>query len=172
MSYYCLRCGKPLVKGQVDGEPRDLCPDCGWVYYPHLKVGAGGLIEESGKILLVKRARPPWQGYWYLPAGYVECDEEPSSAAVREVFEETGLNVRVLGLRDVYYYGDDPRGSGVLILYNCQVVGGKLALSSESIELQYFGVHDLPGNIASIAHERAIAAWCDEVKNNGGSVGR
>lgn len=58
--------------------------------------GAGAIVFDAGRILLVQRGRPPAVGLWSIPGGHVEADESPADAAVRETSEETGLVVRVL----------------------------------------------------------------------------
>jgi len=129
------------------------------VYYPQLKVSAAGLVVSEGKLLLVQRALPPWQGCWYIPAGYVEADEPPARAAEREVLEETGLLVRTTGLRDLYYFDDDPRGSGLLIVYECHLLGGQPTVTAEALAYGFFGPAELPSPLAGAGHERAIPAW-------------
>ena len=64
-------------------------------------VSVGALIVHEGKILLVKRARPPSKGKWSIPGGAVELGEEVREALVREVKEECGLDIEVDRLLDV-----------------------------------------------------------------------
>ena len=91
--HYCLQCGTSLHLQQIEARWREVCLNCGWIYYQQLKVGAAALIERAGKLLLLRRAHNPGQGAWNLPAGYVEVDEDPARAAEREALEETGLQV-------------------------------------------------------------------------------
>lgn len=156
---YCSECGTELVNREEDHRIRRWCPACCHFVYRQLKVGAGALIEQDGKLLLVQRKHEPFCSCWNLPAGYVEADESPEDAVVREVFEETGLHVRVRGLQDVYYFEDDPRGSGILVMYSCDVVGGELSESSESFNPTYFMRENLPGDIAGAGHDQAVRAW-------------
>ncbi|NPV77248.1 MAG: NUDIX domain-containing protein [Anaerolineae bacterium] len=143
----------------LDRRSREQCPSCGWIYYPQLKVGAGVLIEQNDAVLLVRRAIEPWKDAWYLPAGYVEADETPRSAAERETREETGLIVRIGDLKGVYPFDDDPRGNGLLILYLADICGGELQCSNEASECRYFLASELPSNIAGMAHRQALADW-------------
>src|SRR5215467_13034068 len=64
-------------------------------------VGAGAVVRRREKVLLMKRRRPPNEGLWTIPGGLVELGENLEGAAAREVFEETGLSVRIMALLDV-----------------------------------------------------------------------
>lgn len=142
-----------------DEREREVCPRCGWVYYPQQKLSAAGLVVKNDRLLLVRRASDPWKGCWYLPAGYVEVDEDPAEAARREVLEETGLHVRVSRLLDGYYFDDDPRGNGFLLVYACHIREGELILTPETNEAGYFSREQIPQPLAGAAHARAILDW-------------
>ncbi len=70
--------------------------------YPNVpRVGVGVVILTEGQVLLVRRGAPPSRGKWSLPGGLVQLGESAEAAAVREVEEECGLRVRLLGLAGV-----------------------------------------------------------------------
>lgn len=165
-NHFCLMCGAKMISKPLDNRVREVCPACGWVYYEQVKVGAGALVEKDGQLLLVQRAIEPWKHCWYLPAGYVEADEEPRKAAERETLEETGLEVSAGDLKDVVFFDDDPRGNGVLIVYSCQIKGGAMSNSSESLGCGFFPWQDLPAPIAGYAHNLVINRWKEEQKNH------
>lgn len=147
-----------LTRG-ADGIKRAVCPQCRFVLYEQPKVGAGTLITDGDRLLLVKRAQDPWAGYWNLPAGYVERDEAPESAALRETREETGFDAASDGLFGVFHFTDDPRGAGILIVYRAHLAGGSVAVASEVMQLQWFSRPDIPKSIAGGGHDAAISAW-------------
>ncbi len=156
---FCLKCGNPLTSITLDGQIREMCLKCGWVYYPQWKVSAGCLIDKDNKLLLVRRATEPWLGCWYLPAGYVEIDETPDQAALRETREETGLKVKIGKLFGIYPFEDDPRGKGILILYRAEVVGGRFASTPEISEIGYFSPAAIPEPLTGAGHSAAINDW-------------
>ena len=159
---YCPRCGHALEDRETSGRVRRVCPACDHVAYRQLKVGAGVLLEEDGRLLLVQRSSDvfAFPEAWCLPAGYCEYDEPPEVTAIREACEETGLEVAVNGLFGVFFFDDDRRGNGILIVYRARAVGGKLRLQeSEVSAMRAFAPDVLPHDLAGGGHDQAIAAW-------------
>lgn len=124
------------------------------------KVGADGAIfNERGEILLMERIDGSG---WCLPCGWVEPQERPCDAAVREVWEETGLIVEVQQLVGVFTRMPSPTfGPHTLIavVHLCRVVGGQLTLSHEGLALRYWPIeqmtnwHGIHEKYARAAHE-------------------
>ncbi len=144
---YCPRCGARLVERQAGGKIRQACPACDFVYYADPKVGVGVVVLEGGKILLVQRNMNPERGKWSLPAGFVDHGEDPAAVAVRETLEETGLEVTVTGLVDVYYNPpDSPAGGGasIFILYQARRRGGALQAGDDADAAGFFALDELP----------------------------
>ncbi|MHB0987056.1 MAG: NUDIX domain-containing protein [Bellilinea sp.] len=156
---YCFRCGAELEERRHDGRNRLACPACSWVHYPQLKVGAAAQVVKDGNLLLLRRSRDPWQGCWYLPAGYVEADENPAAAAERELFEEAGLIATACSLVGTYYFDDDPRGNGILLVYDYLVTSGSLAINDEADAVGFFDPTSLPEQLTGAGHKPAIEDW-------------
>ena len=87
---------------------------------------AGGVVvDDSGRILLVRRGHAPYEGSWSLPSGRAEPGETPAQAARREMAEETGLDVSVGTLLGVVHR-EDPGGQYRYEIHDfaCTVTGG------------------------------------------------
>ena len=75
-------------------------------------------VEGKAEILLIQRKHEPYKGYWALPGGFVEIDEDLPDAVARELAEETGLkNVPLEQLRTFGKPGRDPRGRTITVAY-------------------------------------------------------
>jgi 8-oxo-dGTP diphosphatase len=159
---HCARCGVELIQRPVDGRLRWVCPACEKIAYAHLKVGAGVLAERDGALLLVQRGpeSDAFPGTWNLPSGYCEAGEPPAVTAARETAEETGLQVQVGRLVDAYFFDDDPRGDGLLLVYEADIVAGELQSDGhEAVVARFFLPQHLPQALCGGGHDRAVRAW-------------
>ena len=161
---YCPRCAHPLEDRFLFGRTRRVCSGCGFIFFRDPKVATGVLVEQDGKVLLVRRAVDPKQGWWCIPSGFIEYDEAPEKAALRECKEETGLDVRLTGLLDVYHYQSDFRGPGILIVYQAEVVEGELRPGDDASEARFFGPTELPQEIAFESNRKALRLWQQRVQ--------
>ena len=63
-----------------------------------IRVGVGAVVIQGSTILLVKRANDPCRGYWAIPGGHIEYGESIGEAAIRELYEETSIRARPIGV--------------------------------------------------------------------------
>ncbi len=141
---YCSRCGTPVNHEERFGKVRPVCPQCGWIHFVDPKVAAAVLIEQEGRVLLVRRAGEPFRGFWSLPAGFINGGEDPAEAAVRECLEETGLHVRVTRVLDIISGREHPRGADFIIVYQALVLGGDLKPDDDADAVEWFERGRLP----------------------------
>jgi len=115
--------------------------------YPQRPVlGIGALIFERGRILLVERGKEPLKGYWSLPGGVLEIGETLEQGIVREVREETGLEVEPLTMLEIFErIIRDSQGAPeyhyVLIDYICRVTGGSLRAADDASRVAWVPRH-------------------------------
>ena len=139
----------PVCSGSLEprllkaSEPERLvCQQCGFVFYLDPKVAvATVVVDERGHVLLVRRAIEPGYGMWVIPGGYVDRGEEVRAAAVRETREETGMDIRLERLINIYSYaGRVP----VIIVYAATAIGGCLGCDDEGLEARFFEPASIP----------------------------
>jgi 8-oxo-dGTP pyrophosphatase MutT (NUDIX family) len=108
---------------------------------------SAAIFDEQGRIFLTRRTD---NGQWCLPGGRMESGESVAEACEREVWEETGLRVRVTRLVGVYshpdqlvVYLDGNKAHIVALHFEAEVTGGVLGLSNETTEFGYFTIEEL-----------------------------
>lgn len=142
--HFCPRCGTRLEMRLAFGKSRPACPVCGYLHFSDPKVAAGVLVEQEGKILLVRRVNVPQQGLWTIPAGFIDAYEDPAEAARRECFEETGLEVEITGLDRVIGGREHAHGADIVIIYRAVITGGKLSPGDDADQVAFFDRDQLP----------------------------
>ena len=114
-----------------------------------LRIGSCAVIfdEKREKILLTQRRD---NGLWCLPGGKMEAGESVEECCQREVFEETGLEIRTQRLIGVYsnreqlfIYPDGNKVQIVVLSFEAEVTGGKLGLSDETTAAAYYSPSDM-----------------------------
>src|SRR6185295_19040847 len=110
---------------------------------------SAAIFDKDGRILLTRRAD---NGQWCLPGGRMESGESAAEACEREVWEETGLNVRVKRLVGIYshpdqlvVYPDGNKAHIVALHFEAEITGGDLGLSNETTDFGYFTVQEIEG---------------------------
>ena len=141
---FCPRCGTALTRQLQFGRQRGVCPQCRWIHFPDPKVAAAVLVEQGGRVLLVRRNNEPFRGLWTLPAGFVDADEDPARAAERECLEETGLTVRVTRVLEVVAGREHPRGADFVVVYAAEVQAGELRAGDDADRVEWFERSSLP----------------------------
>ena len=113
------------------------------------RVAVGGVVLDGDRVLLVRRGQAPSVGRWSIPGGLVHLGEALPDAVVREIHEESGLHVRVLGLCGVIdrvIRGDDGgavRYHYVIIDYVSAVEGGILRAGDDAAEARWVALDEL-----------------------------
>ncbi len=112
-------------------------------------VGVGAIILKRDRILMAQRGKEPLKGWWSLPGGALETGERLADGVCREVREETGLEVRPLGILEVFERimrdaSGAPEYHYVLIDYMCRVTGGALAPGDDVCAVEWVKRRDLP----------------------------
>lgn len=104
------------------------------------------IVVRRNQLLLIKRGRPPFEGTWALPGGFVEADETVETAVIRELKEETGLTGKIKRLFEVLSEPKrDPRGRVVDCVFEIRVpIDQKPKGGDDAAEARFWPLEDLP----------------------------
>ncbi|TMC84707.1 MAG: NUDIX domain-containing protein [Chloroflexi bacterium] len=159
MAHFCVNCGAPLALQTIEGRELEVCPKDGYVLWHDPKVAAAVVVETGGGIVLGRRAIEPGYGLWCLPGGFVDDDEDPAAAAVRECMEELNAAVELTGLLGVYHIAKTTASSIVGIAYRGRLVDGEsISAGPEMLEVAGFSPDELP-QIAFPSHQAVLSAY-------------
>jgi NAD+ diphosphatase len=128
---FCPACASALVFGTHGERQRLGCPQCGWVHWDNPTPVVAAVIEYQGKVLLARNAAWPPKMF-ALVTGFLERNEAPAAAVLREVKEETGLDAAQATLLGVY---DFAHMNQVIIGYHVPA-HGTIALGAELAEVR------------------------------------
>jgi len=117
-------------------------------------VGIGGVVISLGRALLIRRGSEPLKGEWSIPGGRLELGETLAEGVRRELQEETGLDVRVLELIEIFERifpepegprrSSRPRYHFVIVDYLCEAVEGEPRPGGDVTDIAFAGEEDLP----------------------------
>lgn len=93
---FCYCCGHQLELKipEGDDQQRECCPSCDYIHYVNPRILVSCMVYSESKLLWIRRGLEPAKGLWAMPAGFVEKNESLQQAAIRELQEETGLELK------------------------------------------------------------------------------
>jgi ADP-ribose pyrophosphatase YjhB (NUDIX family) len=165
MIAYCSSCGSKTELRLVAKQQLQVCPKCDRIFFRNPKVVVIALIEDAGRVLLGRRDIEPGRGLWGLPGGYVDWDEHPEAAVVRECAEEMQVDVEPQELLDVQHIILDEEGI-VFLPYRARLIGGEAAAGDEVQEVGWFRPNGLPP-LAFSSHRKVLQRWVQDVATRG-----
>ena len=167
----CPRCGAALEHGEGKAE----CPGCGSTYYANAAPTASALVLDSdARLLLARRAIDPYRGMWDTIGGFLEEDELPDEALLREVSEETGLAIELGSYVGTYIdrYGDEEDVVTTLnLVFEAQAGDGSPTPDDDVAELAWFALDELPSADEFAFHDvgRFVHEWATVRRSRAGS---
>ena len=157
---FCPFCGTPLHGRIVMPGGHQDCRNCGQIIYWNAKPCATALIIRQSEILLVRRAGPPYKGYWDLPGGFCDYGEHPEEAIKREVAEELGVGINIIRLFGIF---TGKYGKGGVHVLDCHYLASLrnegLTPASDIDGYAWFPPDRLPAKIAFAQIRQSLREW-------------
>ena len=113
------------------------------------------LFDRAGRLLLIRRKNPPFQGHYALPGGFVDVGETVEAAALRELREETGMEAEIEALVGVYSDPSrDPRGHTVSVVFLVKALTDKPVAGDDASEAAF--VADYANEAFAFDHGKVV----------------
>ena len=137
---YCPFCRTTLILQESGNRHRPTCPNCGFIHFKNPAPAVCILVVQADQVLMGKRISNVGGGRWALPSGYIEYDDDFIIAAIHEVKEETGLDVKIQSIVNVDSAFLSPQYHFLTIYLLARVVGGELCAGDDFEEAAWFPV--------------------------------
>ena len=164
---YCPKCGSPAF-GEYDFKSKK-CESCGFVYYFNSAAStAAFILDGKNRLLVARRAKSPAQGTLDLPGGFVDLHETAEEAVLREIKEETSLNVDnpqyLFSLPNTYVYSGFEVHT-VDLFYQIQVSGTPSVRAADDVsELFFLPIEQLnPALFGLISIRKGVEKWIESI---------
>ena len=160
---FCHFCGAPLTARESEGRTRLYCEkERLFIYENPIPAATGIVLDDAGRIVLIRRNRRPGENLWALPGGFIEIRESPADAAAREIEEECGITAREPSLVDIIYQESRFYGASILIIgYSFESFEGTLRPGDDAGEVRLFDLGKLP-RMAFESHARLIRRFLEK----------
>lgn len=166
MIAFCSSCGSRTETRLIARQRLSVCQACDRIFFRNPKVVVTALIENQGRVLLVRRDIEPGRGLWGLPGGFVDWDEHPEQAMVRECSEEIRVRVESIGLLGVEHVVTEDEEGIVILPYRARLLSGDPAAGDEVQQVGWFDPNGLPP-LAFSSHREILHRWSQEVLARG-----
>lgn len=163
---FCSECGFSVEIRIPAGDNREryICSGCDTIHYQNPRIITGTLPIFENKVLLCRRAIEPREGFWTLPAGFMENGESSEQGAVRETWEEAGANVELISLYTVINL---PHINQLYLFYRAELSDLNFCAGPESIEVALFEEADIPWDLLAFSSvELTLKHYFNDLAND------
>lgn len=152
---YCPFCGVRTEWVQEGPSARAACPSCEFVQYRNPAPTVSAIVVDGDRVLLGRRGREPGRGTWSLPSGYIEFEDDFLRTAIREVDEETGLQVALVSIVNVVSSFVSPQFHFLHLFLLARVISGELRAGDDLEAVAWF---PLRGPLPQMGFEEDVDA--------------
>lgn len=139
---FCPHCGGKLSLEKTMSINRPQCEECQRIFYQNPAVGVAAIIIRDKKILLGRR-NGSYRDMWCIPCGYVEYYEDVRDALIREIKEETNLDITLSEVFDVFSNFHNPAQHTVGIWFLVEEYHGNMAPGDDIEALDFFSTAEI-----------------------------
>jgi NADH pyrophosphatase NudC (nudix superfamily) len=156
---FCPNCTSRMGLTSIENRDRPVCPNCGLIQFRNPSPAVAVLVVSENRFLLGKRLAGVSQGKWATPSGYIEYEEDFLTTGIREVREETGLEIKIDAILNVASSFISPSSHFFSVYLLASVIGGELRSGDDFSEAQWFEFGGLLPELAFEEDAHMIARY-------------
>ncbi len=140
------------------------------VKYHYPAVAVDVIVEKDEKLLLIKRRNDPFKGLLAIPGGFVNEGEKVEDTAVREMLEETNLNIEPINILGAYSDPKrDPRGHVITIAFIGKIIGGEVKAGDDADDFEWISYEELKDKhvVRTFDHNKIMEDYREWKKTRG-----
>ncbi|MDQ5868749.1 MAG: NUDIX hydrolase [Thermoproteota archaeon] len=140
------------------------------VKYHYPAVAVDVIVEKDEKLLLIKRRNDPFKGLLAIPGGFVNEGERVEDTAVREMLEETNLNIEPINILGAYSDPKrDPRGHVITIAFIGKIIGGEVKAGDDADDFEWISYEELKDKhvVRTFDHNKIMEDYREWKKTRG-----
>jgi len=153
---FCPKCAGKLQIKVMSGVERLMCQNCAFVFYLNPIPAVVGILIQDSKLCLVKRKEEPKIGFWCIPGGFLELNEPIEAGLIREIKEETNLDVEIQDIEAVHSALEGPNPNVLIVFYRCRIIGGVLKPGDDAEDARFFSFDEIPEPLAFYHHNLIV----------------